>query len=44
MPLWRKAEPLQSPGQMLRCQSGVQEEVGILEPGGPGKEEGLELV
>ena len=44
VPSWCKAEPLQSPGRMLRCQAGVQEEVGMPELDGPGKEEEPESV
>ena len=44
VPLWRKAEPLQSLVRMLRCQARVQEEVGMPEPGGLGEEEEPESV
>ena len=44
VPLCCKAEPLQSLGRTLRWQAGVQEEVGMPEPGGMGKEEELESV
>ena len=39
VPLYHKAEPLQSPGQTLLWQAGVKEELGMSEPIGTGEEE-----
>ena len=37
--LWRKADPLQSPGRRLLCTAWLQEEVRMPEPVGPDEEE-----